>query len=365
MGGTPPQPTPAPSAPREPAPAPRRRERGRRRLALVLAALLAAALVAFALTRLELNRVGHALITASPGWIALALALMATSLLLRSISWHQVLRAALPEAQMPWGPVVRATMIGVMASAVFPGRIGEPSRVLVLTRRLEGRRRHLLPVVAGTVFSQTLINLLALAVLAAVTFTAVPLLHGHTGGVAAAIGVPLAICALVVAGPRLLALGRRSRWARVALAAGTVERLLRLARRGLIVFARPRFGTTAIVFQLAAWALQWLSCYAVLLALGLQASAGLSAAAAILLAVNVSAVLPATPSNVGVFQAACLVVLAAYGVGTGAALAYGIILQAVEVVTALALGLPALLREGVSWRDLRASTATSAGERAQ
>ena len=69
-------------------------------------------------------------------------------------------------------------MIGVMASAVFPGRIGEPTRVVVLTRRLEGPTRRLLPIVAGTVFSQTLINLLALAILAGVTFTSVPLLHG-------------------------------------------------------------------------------------------------------------------------------------------------------------------------------------------
>ena len=90
-----------------------------------------------------------------------------------------------------------------------------------------------------------------------------------------------------------------------------------------------------------------------LLALGLQAQAGLATAAAILLAVNVSAVLPATPSNLGVFQAACLVVLAAYGVAAGPALAYGIILQAVEVSTALALGIPALLREGLTWRDVR------------
>src|SRR5207247_409324 len=79
--------------------------------------------------------------------------------------------------------------------------------------------------------------------------------------------------------------------------------------------------------------------------LGLQSQADRSTAAAILLAVNVSAILPATPSNVGVFQAACLVVLAAYGVAAGPAIAYGIILQAVEVVTALGLGVPALLRE--------------------
>ena len=150
----------------------------------------------------------------------------------------------------------------------------------------------------------------------------------------------------MVAGPRLLSAAARSRSLRVALAAKTIARLLVLARRGLVVFARPRYGIPAVAAQLTAWGLQWLACYAVMFALGIQHHGGLAAAAAVLLAVNLSAILPATPSNVGVFQAACLVVLAAYGVGAGNALAYGIILQAVEVVTALALGIPALLERG-------------------
>jgi phosphatidyl-myo-inositol alpha-mannosyltransferase len=334
---------------------PRVPRRVRHTLVIVAVALLSAGLVVFALTRLDLHRVGHALITASPGWIVLSVALMAFSLVLRSGSWHQVLRAALPDTPVRWAPVIRATMLGVMGSAVFPGRIGEPSRVIVLTRHLPGSRRHMLAVVAGTVFSQTLINLLALAILAVVTFVDVPLGSGSLTGEILALAVPLAIAALVVGGPRLVAFGRRSRWERVRVAAHAIERMLRLARRGLTVFARPRYGVSAIALQLLAWALQWMACYAVILALGLEHETGLAAAAAILLAVNLSAILPATPSNVGVFQAACLVVLAAYGVSAGLGLAYGIILQAVEVVTALALGVPALLSEGVTWRDLRSS----------
>jgi phosphatidyl-myo-inositol alpha-mannosyltransferase len=46
-------------------------------------------------------------------------------------------------------------------------------------------------------------------------------------------------------------------------------------------------------------------------------------------------------------------VLAAYHVSHTDALAYGIILQAVEVATAVAMGMPALVREGMTWRDLR------------
>ena len=106
--------------------------------------------------------------------------------------------------------------------------------------------------------------------------------------------------------------------------------------------------------QLSAWALQWISCYVLLVALGLEHKADLGAAAAILFAVNVTAVLPVTPSNLGVFQAACMAVLVgAYGVAPAQALGYGIILQAVEVATAVIMGAPALVKEGLSWREVR------------
>jgi phosphatidylinositol alpha-mannosyltransferase len=327
------------------------------RIAALLALLALGGLVLYALSRLHFQRVGHALITATPGWIALALGVMGLSLVLRSISWHEALRAALPETPIPWIPVTRATMIGVMASAVFPGRIGEPTRIVVLSRRLAGSRRRLLPIVAGTVFSQTLINLLALALLASVTFGSIPV-HGGLAAILAIAAVPLTLCLLVLLGPRLLRLARRAPSLRVRLAAAAVARLLMLARQGLVVFVTPRHGIASVTAQLCAWALQWLACYAVLLALGLHAHPPLAAAAAVLLAVNISAALPATPSNVGVFQAACLVVLAAYGVGAGQALAYGIVLQAVEVLTALALGVPALLGEGLTWRDIRSARDT-------
>lgn len=334
------------------------------RAALALLVIVLAAVVVYALSRLNLARVGHALITATPGWIALALGLMGCSLVLRSISWHEALRAALPHARIPWPAVVRATMIGVMASAIFPGRIGEPTRIVVLSRRLDGPARRVVPIVTGTVFSQTLINLLALAILASVTLGSIPV-HGTAGAVLAVGAVPLALCVLLLLGPRLLRVGRRSRSLRVRLASETAARLLGLARQGLVVFVTPRHGFASVAAQLSAWALQWLACYAVELALGIAAHPQLVAAAAVLLAVNVSAILPATPSNVGVFQAACLVVLAAFGVGAGEAIAYGIVLQAVEVITALALGIPALLGEGLTWRDIRAAGAAAGAEDAE
>jgi phosphatidylinositol alpha-mannosyltransferase len=136
-------------------------------------------------------------------------------------------------------------------------------------------------------------------------------------------------------------------------AAAVARRAMVQVRSGLQVFRRPRLGAWATLTQLTAWGIQWLACYVLLVALGLDHHAGIGAAAAVLFAVNVTSALPATPSNLGVFQAACVAVLSAYGVGKTNALAYGIILQAVEIATALAMGMPALVREGMTWRDLR------------
>ncbi len=329
------------------------RHRIARRVLLVTLALVLAALLAFAVSRLNLPHVANALISASPGWIVAAFALMMLSLFFRALSWRAVLSAALPHTSIPLASVARATMIGVMASAVLPGRIGEPTRVIVLSRRLPGRATRTYPVVAGTVLSQTLINLVALGILAAVTFASVPLLHGHASALEAVLAVPVFVALFVFGAPILLRLAQHSRSLRIRAGAIAFAGLLRSARRGLVVFATPHYGIPAIGFQLLAWALQWGSCYMVMLALGLNPQATPVTAAAILLAVNVTAVVPATPSNVGVFQAACLVVLSAYGIGAGPALAYGIILQAIELLTALALGVPALLREGMTWQDIR------------
>jgi phosphatidylinositol alpha-mannosyltransferase len=112
--------------------------------------------------------------------------------------------------------------------------------------------------------------------------------------------------------------------------------------------------STATGSQLAAWGGQVFACYAVSRALSLQGSVGFGAAAAVLFGVNVAAAVPLTPSNVGVFQLAVVIVLSTgYGVSTPDAVAYGLVLQAVEFITAVALGVPSLLLEGLRWRDLR------------
>ena len=338
--------------PAAPAAGRRRMARVARRVGLVGAAAGGIGLAALALEHLGLDSIGRAVVAATPVWVLVAFALMCISMLIRAEAWNAILRAALPGTRVSRRDTARATMVGVLMSATLPARLGEPSRALILARRL-GRVRDRFPLVLGTLVSQTLLNILALAVLGAIMFATVGIFRGGEDALVVATIAPVVVLALLLCAPALLRKGKPSRFVRVQQAAAVARAAMEQVRSGLGVFRRPKLAAWAATAQLTAWAVQWLSCYALLVALGLDERAGVGAAAAVLFAVNVTAALPATPSNLGVFQAACVVVLSAYGVGKTDALAYGIILQAVEIATALTMGMPALVREGMSWRDLR------------
>ena len=323
-----------------------------RKLGVAAAGGAAIGLAGLAMRNIGWESIGQSMIAATPWWVFVAFALMCSSMLLRAESWHAILRAALPGVRVRRRDAARGVMIGVLMSATLPARLGEPSRALIVARRV-GRVRERLPTVLGTLVSQTILNLVALAILGSIMFMTVGLFQGRERSLLWVAITPVVALALVAVMPVLLRKGKPSRFVRVQQLAATVRRAMVDVRRGLAVFRSPKLGAWAATMQLGAWAIQWVACYTLLIALGLDGRAGMGAAAAVLFAVNVTAAIPATPSNIGVFQAACVAVLSAYGVGHADAFAYGIILQAVEIATAFALGMPALVREGMSWKDLR------------
>jgi phosphatidyl-myo-inositol alpha-mannosyltransferase len=324
-----------------------------RKAGLVLAGMVATLLALVALRRIGIDRIGASLVAATPWWVILGLGLMCLSMVVRGMAWHAILRAALPDARLRPSDALQGTFIGVLMSATLPARLGEPSRALIVARRT-GRPREHLPTVVGSIVSQTLLNVVALMILGGVMFSTVDLFSRQHRTLAAVAVTPMVALLVVLLAPALLRGGVPSRSRRAQALIHKARAAAAQVRDGLRVFRAPRLGLEASALQLSAWGIQWASCYVLLAALGLDDRAGVGAAAAVLFAVNVTSALPATPSNLGVFQAACVAVLhGAYGVGAADALAYGIILQAVEIATAVIMGAPALLKEGMSWRDVR------------
>ncbi len=340
-------------------PAPRVRRRALRvlsRAALLATSLAGVALAFLALQKIGVTNVAASLVASSPGLVAAGVGVMCASMFVRGIAWHAILRAAPTWRAARRRDALQGTFIGVLMSATLPARLGEPSRALIVARRI-GRARETLPVVLGTMVSQTLLNLLALTVLGGVTLSSVSFAGKHTSALLAVALAPLALLVGLLLAPVLLPRAAVSRSERLGRLLANLRAALLRVRAGLMVFRKPRQAASATLLQLSAWGLQWMSCWLLLMALGLDGKAGLGAAAAVLFAVNVTAVIPATPANVGVFQAACVAVLAgAYHVPTADALAYGIVLQAVEVATAVIMGTPALVGEGLSWKEVRLRT---------
>jgi len=326
------------------------RHRTRRRIALGVAGILGVGLTAIAANRIGVDRVVTNIVRSDATWVLLAVALMMSSLCMRAVSWFQSVRSALPRRPLRRRDVASATMVGVLMSATLPARVGEPARAMVLARRI-GRMRETFPVLLGTLVSQTVMNIGALALLGAIIVWETDLFHSSSERLFLFSLAPLLLLVAVVLAPAVVRRGGSGRVARVIAA---IRGALVQVRFGLHVFRDPRRAPFAVGSQLVAWVLQLMSCYVLFNALGLDVQAQLGAAAAVLFAVNVTAVVPATPSNVGVFQLATISVLTTgFGVGAADALAYGVVLQAVEIATAVMLGLPALVREGVTWSDMR------------
>jgi phosphatidylinositol alpha-mannosyltransferase len=307
-----------------------------------------------ALKTIGIGKIGNTLINSSPSYVVAGLVVMCLAMAMRAVSWHAILKAALPRSGVKLGDSMQGTMIGVLMSSTLPARLGEPARALVVARRT-GKPREDLPVVLGTVVSQTMLNLLALLILGVITFSSVNFFAGNEKVLEVVAIVPTVLLLVVVLAPIFLRYGPGgSRFQRARAAMDSAQRALVRVRAGLAVFRDPKLAFQATFFQLLAWALQACSCYLLLDALGLSGQTGFVGAAAILFAVNVTAVVPATPANLGVFQGACAVVLhTGWHIDTGTGIAYGVILQAVEVATAILLGMPSLLKEGMSWKEVR------------
>src|SRR5690606_11951022 len=217
------------------------RGRTARRIALTAAGILGIGLTALAANRVGLDSVARSIVLSDATWLLVATGLMVASLFLRAISWPAIARAALPRTPLRRRDVTSATMIGVLMSATLPARLGEPARAMVLARRT-GRMKENLPVLLGTLVSQTTLNIVALVLLGALIVSTTDLFHARTQRLFLFSLAPLALLIAVVLAPTLV---RRNGSGRVARVVGAVREALVKVRRGLVVYKDPRRGPIA------------------------------------------------------------------------------------------------------------------------
>ena len=292
----------------------------------------------------EWNLVGEAFEAVSWRWVGMALLLNLASVLVRAVSWNVVIRQALPRAyEPPFTRVFSAFAIGLLANAVLPGRIGELARVGVLARwtpRGKGITGRLL----GTVFAHRLFDLVPALLLTAFVLATTRIPHWAVTSleIVAVGGIALFLVAILVAGRELRPLPEGAR---------AIRRLLTMAQRGLHVLREPKAAALAALLQTLGWLIQLFAVWAMMKAFGIEAP--ISAAAVVLLLMNVATIFPLWPGNIGLLQAVVALPLVSYGVAYSTGLAFGLGLQVLEMSVGVGVGLIFLMREGLSFQSLR------------
>ncbi len=290
----------------------------------------------------DLSGVGDAFRSVRWEWVAAAILINLLSVVVRSLAWGIILREALPGSQVRQRSVFAAFSVGLLGNAALPGRVGELARVAVLSRRV--RRPGAWATITGTVFAHRMFDVVAAAALVVYTLYAAKLPQWAVPGLAIVLGIGLG---LLVAG---LVVARRHHHT-IAEEYGAVRRMLLLARQGLVVLRQPGPALAALFLQLVGWGLQLAAVFATFKAFNIEAP--ISAAALVLVLMNLAGLFPLWPGNVGLVQAAVALPLIQYGVAYPHGVAFGFGLQAIEASVGIGLGLVFLAREGFTFAMLK------------
>jgi glycosyltransferase 2 family protein len=267
-------------------------------------------------------------------WLGPALIVLALSVVVKALRWRLLFSRA---TRPPFGATTRALLLGYFFNNILPARAGEAVRVVVLHQEARTSRAEAL----ATAVSERVYDILALLV---VLFVAAPFLPEVTWLRSAAI---LAVALVFGA---LVAFLVFRRWDErplrfllrpfVFLPGIDSERVGHAARnitRGFSGFHRPALAARAFVVTVAAWLVLAVSFWLVMLAFDL--GTGFGAALLVVVTTNLALVIPSSPAAVGVFEAAVLVALRVYGVDDSSALAYAVVLHAVNFFPYVLTGL--------------------------
>jgi uncharacterized protein (TIRG00374 family) len=275
---------------------------------------------------------------ASVAWAPLALAVLlhVTRLAFRVRAWQNILRAALPDAQVPYGSAFGAYVAGVGVNSILPARGGDVVKVYLAKQRFSGSSY---PALASTLLVETLFDFVVASVLLVYALS-----RGLLPGVP---DLPNGLAfdwSFVVAHPRFsiflgcVILGTVI--AGVAWASRRVTAFREKVARGFAILGdRRAFLTQVVSWQAGSWLARALSIYLFLRAFHIDA--GVETVVAVLVVQGISTVLPFTPGGAGTQQAVLVFALRGTA-GASAVLAFSVGMQLVIVAVNLVLGFSAI-----------------------
>jgi len=333
--------------------------------------LAVAAVLVILFQRADTGEIVHTFVNVSWGWVSLAVLANFFSIMLKVVSWKVIFDSGFDGIRSRWLNLTSALMIGFLVNLVIPARMGELARAFVIKRRqsIEGQ-----PVsnstVLGTVALERVFDGIAMAMITIYGVTRMNLPGWADRGAVVLVVVSLFFAAALI----ILESTRERLQARVEAATEEEQQgwwrrqFMRL--RGIVarfsdgqrVLRRP--GRVAVICAATAgsWLSQLLAVYFALSAFHIGL-AGMLGALMLLILMNIAGALPATPGNVGIFQLATVIPLTVTydKITYSSALAFSVGLQIIEGSIGAGVGSIFLVREGLSFDQVRQGSVKELG----
>jgi uncharacterized membrane protein YbhN (UPF0104 family) len=332
---------------------------GRRRIALAVARVAAIlGVAALAVWKFDVHEIRDAFhISSWPFLIGAVLASFA-SVAFKGWAWKGIVDGlSAMTTRSRFRDLLSPLLVGFLFNTLLAARLGELVKVLLARRRLQAaghpdvRATSLL----GTVVVENLVSAVTWVVLVIGIGLVMPLpnyawIASLTLGLICLSAIVLAMVSGNRMNPLPPWLRSGSVWARVR--RGTY-RLWAAVQESHSALRTPRPFATVTGSSLASWFAQWAGIYLTLAAFGL-AGVGWGAAGLLLVTVTLAQAFPVLPGNLVIFQAAAVLPLtASFGVSAADAIAFSIVLQGTDAVVGVAVGFLFLVREGMSFGQLR------------
>ena len=309
-----------------------------------------------AFRNVPLAELGAALGRVRGGWLVLAVAVSFLLMAFRTWRWQLELR---PLEHIPFGRLWVVTAVAYLAINLFPARLGEVVRPWLLSRRSKVSFSN---VVGNLVVEKTMDSVVILFYILAglLTVENLPPWVRRGAMVPAVFAVTLVLLVVLLwwRGEAFV-----DRWVLKRLperfGAG-LKRVLSAIIAGMQVLPNPTLLLAVFLVSLALWFLPILSSYIMIRAFDFPLP--FSAAVVVFIFIGFGTALPNVPGMIGPYQYACVLALELFGIDKVDALAYGLVLNAVQLLTIIVQGLIALPFAGVRWSDLREITARRAPE---
>lgn len=327
--------------------------KGRVRNALGL--LVSAGFLAWALRGVEFEMVWERLRTANIP-LFLASAFLATVIFaIRALKWRVILDPVAPA--LPFGPLWRATTIGMMINNLVPARVGEIARAYVLTRERRDVRftASVASLAVDRIFDAAILfTLLFLAMLDPSFPTGSADAEKVRGGAGVAVGIMLVglvgLYLLAVAPARFeRILARILRTVAPRVEPKALEMLHHFAA-GLGVLRSPRRFALVLGWTVLHWLVNAAAFYVGFKAVGIEAP--YTAALFLQGVIAIGVAIPSTPGFFGLFEGMAVLGLGAYGVANDLAVTWAIGFHLLSFIPITLIGAWYFSRLGLSLGEI-------------